>query len=75
MAIVKGDEKSASIAAASIIAKVYRDKLMQKFSKLYPNYQFEKNKGYGTQHHIKTIKKIGFSQIHRTSYNLKFLSQ
>lgn len=72
-AIIRGDEKCASIAAASIIAKVYRDNLMEKYSRLYPAYGFEKHKGYGTKLHQIAIKKHGFSQIHRTSYNLNFL--
>ncbi len=72
-AIIKGDEKCASIAAASIIAKVYRDKLMEKYSSIYPDYGFEKHKGYGTKLHQAAIQKYGFSQIHRTGYNLNFL--
>lgn len=74
LAIKHGDEKSASIAAASIIAKVYRDNLMGKLAKIYPNYGFEKHKGYGTKSHQEAIKNFGFSTIHRTSYNLRFLS-
>lgn len=71
--IKHGDVICASIAAASIVAKVYRDDLMRKLSKLYPNYGFEKHKGYGTKLHQEAIKNFGFSQIHRTSYNLSFL--
>lgn len=66
--IVKGDTKSASIAAASIIAKVYRDRLMEEYSKTYPNYGFEKNAGYGTQEHIDAIRKFGPTPIHRRSF-------
>lgn len=73
--IKKGDQKSISIAAASIIAKVHRDKIMKKLSKKYPQYKFAKNKGYGTKEHQKALKKFGLSKIHRTSFNLsKFLS-
>lgn len=74
LAIVKGDKKSASIAAASIIAKVYRDNLMTKLSNAYPQYGFAKHKGYGTRFHQDAIKMYGFTQIHRTSYNLSFLT-
>lgn len=73
MAIKFGDAKCATIAAASIIAKVYRDKLMDKLSGIYPNYGFEKNKGYGTKIHQNAILKHGFCNIHRTNYNLNFL--
>ncbi|MBI2031083.1 MAG: ribonuclease HII [Candidatus Levybacteria bacterium] len=73
-AIIKGDQKSISIAAASIIAKVYRDKLMRKLNKKYPGYGFSKNKGYGTKKHREALKKYGLSKIHRKSFNLsKFL--
>lgn len=68
--IVKGDTKSFVIGAASIIAKVYRDNLMQKFHKQYPNYGFDKHVGYGTKQHLQAIKKYGPCQIHRISYNL-----
>ena len=75
-AIIKGDRKSISIAAASIIAKVYRDKLMRKLNRKYPGYGFARNKGYGTKLHQQALKKYGLSDIHRTSFNLeKFLSQ
>lgn len=75
MAIKGGDELSASIASASIIAKVYRDSLMKKLSKIYPQYGFGKHKGYGTKRHQAAIRNYGFSKIHRTSYNLGFLFQ
>lgn len=68
-----GDEISASIAAASIIAKVHRDNLMEEVSKTYPKYGFEKHKGYGTTTHQTAIKKYGFCEIHRINYNLNFL--
>ena len=66
--IVKGDSKSLSIAAASIIAKVERDKLMLKYSKLYPEYKFEKHKGYGTKAHLEALNKFGPCNIHRKSF-------
>ena len=74
LAIVKGDKKSVSIAAASIIAKVHRDSLMIKLSKAYPQYGFGKHKGYGTRIHQKAIRAYGFCDIHRTSYNLSYLT-
>lgn len=69
-AIIKGDRKSISIASASIIAKVYRDKYMKHLNKLYPNYGFSNNKGYGTKKHQSMIKTFGLSKVHRTSFNL-----
>lgn len=66
--IVKGDSKSVSIAAASIVAKVYRDKLMMEFSESYPQYGFEKHKGYGTPEHCAAIKQFGPSPIHRKTF-------
>src|SRR3989344_449175 len=72
MAVKDGDKISASIAAASIIAKVYRDKLMKSLHFVYPNYGFGKHKGYGTKSHQEAIKKFGFTKIHRKSYNLDF---
>lgn len=66
--IVKGDATSYAIACASIIAKVYRDRLMEQFSKEYPNYDFENNVGYGTKKHIDAIKKYGVTKIHRLSF-------
>ena len=74
LAIVKGDKKSVSIAAASIIAKVYRDSLMVKLSRFYPQYGFGKHKGYGTRLHQDAIRTYGFCEIHRTSYNLNYLT-
>ncbi|HUD09470.1 MAG TPA: ribonuclease HII [Patescibacteria group bacterium] len=72
--IIKGDGKVISIAAASIIAKVYRDKLMRELGKTYKGYNFSKNKGYGTKFHQEAIQKLGLCAIHRTSFNLsKFL--
>ena len=63
--IIKGDAKSQSIAAASIVAKVTRDHLMEEYDKLYPEYGFAKHKGYGTAAHIKAIKEYGPCPIHR----------
>ncbi len=72
--IVHGDGKSISIAAASIIAKVYRDALMVKLHENYPQYNFSQNKGYGTKKHQEAIRKYGLSTLHRMSFNLtKFL--
>lgn len=66
--IIKGDTLSFSISAASIIAKVYRDNLMKKLAKKYPQYNLAKHKGYGTKEHRQLIKKHGLSQIHRKSF-------
>lgn len=72
--VIKGDQKHISIAAASIIAKVHRDYLMNQLEKQYPGYYFSKNKGYGTKAHREAIKKYGLSLIHRSSFKLeKFL--
>lgn len=74
-AVKNGDTICTSIAAASIIAKVYRDKIMKKLHKKYPIYGFSKHKGYGTKRHQKAIKMYGLSSIHRRSFNLsKFIS-
>ena len=67
-AIIKGDAKSQSIAAASILAKVTRDHLMLEHAKLYPEYDLENNKGYGTKKHLEAIEKYGILPIHRTTY-------
>lgn len=66
--IIKGDAKSLSIGAASIIAKVHRDRMMEEYSKIYPEYHFEKNKGYGSKEHLEALKKYGISPIHRKSF-------
>ena len=71
MGIIGGDKKSITIAAASIIAKVYRDSVMKSLSKSYPKYKFARNKGYGTKSHQKALKTYGLSEIHRTSFNLQ----
>jgi ribonuclease HII len=67
--IIRGDAKSASIAAASILAKVERDKIMIDFSIKFPNYSFEKHKGYATQEHIAAIRKYGICVIHRKTFS------
>lgn len=66
--IIGGDAKSLSIAAASIVAKVYRDRLMEIYDKVYPAYGFQQHKGYGTDHHCRVIRKEGMSPIHRRSF-------
>ncbi|MCQ2488573.1 MAG: ribonuclease HII [Clostridia bacterium] len=66
--VVKGDAKSMSIAAASILAKVSRDRYMLEMAKLYPEYQFEKHKGYGTKLHYEMIREHGVSDIHRLTF-------
>ncbi len=69
---IKGDANSYSIGAASILAKVYRDKLMEEYAKEYPQYAFEKNAGYGTAAHIQGIKDYGLCPIHRRSFTTKW---
>ncbi len=71
--IVKGDAKSASIAAASIVAKVTRDRMMEEYDRLYPEYHFAKNKGYGTKEHIEALKQYGPCPIHRRSFITRFV--
>ena len=73
-AVIKGDTKSACIAAASIVAKVYRDSLMKEYSKKYPHYAFEENAGYGTSKHIAGLKEYGPTEIHRMSFLNNILS-
>jgi len=67
-AVIKGDSISTSIAAASILAKVTRDRLLLEYDKKYPEYNFAKHKGYGTKEHIEAIKKYGASEVHRASF-------
>jgi ribonuclease HII len=67
--IIKGDAKSISIAAASIVAKVTRDKMMKEYAVKYPAYQFEHNMGYGTKDHLEAIEKFGITPIHRKSFS------
>lgn len=71
--VVSGDAKSESIASASIIAKVTRDRMLRKFDEMYPEYGFAKHKGYGTKAHIEAIKKYGLTPIHRKSFCTKFI--
>ena len=71
--IIKGDAKSYSIAAASIIAKVTRDRIMRQWDEIYPEYGFEKHKGYGTKAHIEVIKSNGICPIHRKSFVKNFI--
>ena len=71
ISVVRGEDNCRAIALASIIAKVIRDNLMIKYAEKYPEYLFEKNKGYGTKDHRKAISKYGLSNIHRKSFNLK----
>lgn len=71
--IIKGDAKSQSIAAASIVAKVTRDHLMEEYDKLYPEYGFAKHKGYGTAAHIKAIKEYDPCPIHRRTFIKNFI--
>ena len=70
--IIKGDAKSISIGAASIIAKVTRDRLMEQYDEMYPGYGFASNKGYGSAEHIEQIKKSGPCPIHRRSFIKNF---
>ncbi|SHO46058.1 ribonuclease HII [Anaerocolumna xylanovorans] len=71
--IIKGDAKSVSIAAASIVAKVTRDRIMTAYDKLFPAYGFASNKGYGSAEHIETLKKYGPTLLHRRSFIKNFL--
>lgn len=73
-AIIKGDALSYSIAAASILAKVYRDRLMREYDKEYPQYGFAKHKGYGTKDHIEALRTFGPSPIHRKTFITHFVT-
>ncbi len=75
MTVVKGDQKSISIAAASILAKVSRDRYITKMAEIYPQYHFEKHKGYGTKLHNEAILKYGPSPIHRKTFLKKLLGE
>ena len=66
--IIKGDAKSISIAAASILAKVTRDRMMEEYGRVYPEYGFEKHKGYGTAAHMDAIRRLGPCPIHRRTF-------
>ena len=70
LALIKGDYRSATVAAASIIAKVVRDGVMEDYSVLYPQYRFDKNKGYGTREHLLEVDSAGLSPIHRKSFRI-----
>ena len=72
-AIIHGDSLSYNIAAASILAKVYRDRKMVELASVYPEYHFEKHKGYGTKEHIELLKKYGKCEIHRDSFIKHFV--
>lgn len=72
--IIKGDAKCYSIAAASIIAKVTRDRIMRQWDEIYPQYGFAKHKGYGTANHIMAIKEYGLCPIHRISFTKNFIN-
>lgn len=75
MPIIKGDATSYAIACASIVAKVYRDRMMEDYAKIYPNYDFENNVGYGTKKHIEAIKQHGITPIHRLSFLGKIIGE
>ena len=75
MPIIKGDATSYAIACASIIAKVYRDRMMENLATIYPNYDFENNVGYGTKKHIEAIKNYGITPIHRLSFLGKIIGE
>lgn len=72
-AVVKGDAKSMSVAAASILAKVSRDRILRQYAVDYPQYGFEKHKGYGTKVHVEALKKYGPCEVHRPSFLKKIL--
>ena len=72
--IIKGDAKSVSIAAASILAKVTRDRMMEQFDQKYPEYGFAANKGYGSKAHIEAVKRLGPCEIHRKTFITHFVS-
>ena len=73
--IIKGDASSVSIAAASIIAKVTRDRMMVEMAEIYPEYSFENNKGYGTRAHYEGLDRAGASPIHRKSFLVKYFAE
>ena len=73
--LIKGDDKSYTIGCASILAKVYRDRLMVKYAEKYPEYGFEKHKGYGTKAHIEKIKEIGPCKLHRKTFIKNFWAE
>ena len=71
--LTKGEDKSIAIALASIMAKVYRDSMMVKLSKEFPEYELEKNKGYGTKNHLEAIRKYGLQSFHRKTFLKNFI--
>jgi len=73
--MVKADLKVAEVSAASILAKVTRDRMMMKYAKIYPQYSFEKHKGYGTKLHIERLREFGRSPIHRKSFRVRALEE
>lgn len=73
IAIVDGDQKSLSIACASIVAKVTRDRLLRFYDSIFPGYGFSRHKGYGTRDHVATLKRKGFTPIHRRSFKVSAL--
>ena len=73
--IIKGDAKSLSIAAASVLAKVTRDHMMAEYEEMFPGYGFAKHKGYGTAAHIQAIRELGPCPIHRRSFIRNFVEQ
>ncbi len=73
--IIKADQKIPEVMAASILAKVHRDKIMKEFAKKYPEYGFEKHKGYATKEHLQKIATFGYTPIHRKSFKLKSLQE
>lgn len=75
MTVVKGDSRSANIAAASILAKVTRDAYMEKLAREYPEYGFEVHKGYGTKRHYEALREYGTSPVHRKSFLKKFYGE
>ena len=72
--VIKGDAKSITIGAASIVAKVTRDRMMQQYDKTYPEYGFAENKGYGSREHIEALQKHGPTPIHRRSFIRNFVA-
>ena len=75
MTVVKGDSRSASIAAASVLAKVTRDEYMEKLAVEYPDYGFEVHKGYGTKRHYQALTEHGISPVHRKTFLKKFYGE
>ena len=72
--IIHGDSESVSVAAASIVAKVTRDRMMKEYHNIYPGYAFDRNKGYGTKEHYEGLRKNGMCAIHRKTFLKKFFA-